>query len=184
MLFFVPIPLLPVQLLWLNLVTNGIQHIALGLEKAEPGVLKRKARDPKEPIFNKIMISRVLVGGLYMGVNAFAVFYTLLQFGYEEDMARNITLLLMVLFENVHVFNSRSETSSIFKIDHSKNRFLWVSIIIAQGVHIASMHIPFMQSVLNVQPVNLEMWSMLLVVAIGLMAVMELEKFIRKKLHG
>jgi len=98
MLFFVPIPLLPIQLLWLNLVTNGIQDVALGFEKAEPGVLRRKARDPKEPIFNKIMISRVVVGGLYMGISAFALFYTLINLGYAEDMARNITLLLMVLF--------------------------------------------------------------------------------------
>jgi calcium-translocating P-type ATPase len=184
MLFFIPIPLLPVQLLWLNLVTNGIQHIALGLEKAEPGILKRKPRSPKEPIFNKIMISRVVVGGLYMGISAFALFYTLLSFGYTEDSARNATLLLMVLFENVHVVNSRSETSSIFKIDYMKNRFLWVSIIAAQGIHIISMHSPFMQSVLNVQPVNLEMWGRLLFIALTLMVVMELEKYFRKKMKS
>jgi len=182
MLFFVPIPLLPVQLLWLNLVTNGIQDVALGVEKAEPDVLECKARNPKEPIFNSVMISRVVVGGLYMGVSAFAVFYTLLNFGYEEDMARNITLLLMVLFENVHVFNSRTERYSIFKIEHSKNRFLWMSVFVAQGVHVFSMHNPFMQSVLNVQPVSAEMWAILLVIAIMLMGVMEIEKLIRKKL--
>jgi calcium-translocating P-type ATPase len=182
MIFFTPIPLLPVQLLWLNLVTNGIQDVALGLEKAEPGVLKRKARDPKEPIFNKIMISRVVVGGLYMGISAFAVFYTLLEFGYEKDSARNITLLLMVLFENVHVFNSRTENHSIFKIDHSKNMFLWMSVIVAQLVHVASMYNPFMQSVLNVQPVDLKVWVSLFVVALVLMVIMEMEKFIRTKI--
>ncbi len=184
MLFFIPIPLLPVQLLWLNLVTNGIQHIALGLEKAEPGVLQRKARDPKEPIFNPIMISRIIVGGLYMGVAAFSVFYTLLQFGYEEESARNITLLLMVLFENVHVFNSRSEKHSIFKIDYTKNMFLWLCVIFAQGIHIASMYIPFMQNVLNIQPVDLKTWSILLAIALVLMAVMEIEKIVRNKLSG
>ena len=155
--------------------------MALGFEKAEPGVLNRKARDPKERIFNKLMISRVVVGGLYMGISAFALFYTLLEYGYEEDMARNITLLLMVLFENVHVFNSRTENHSIFKINHAKNRFLWMSVIIAQGVHIASMYSSSMQSVLNVQPVSLEMWSTLLFIALTLMAVMELEKFFRTK---
>jgi calcium-translocating P-type ATPase len=182
MMFFTPIPLLPVQLLWLNLVTNGIQDVALGLEKAEPGVLKRKARDPKEPIFNKIMISRVIVGGLYMGISAFALFYTLLEFGYKEDIARNITLLLMVLFENVHVFNSRTENHSIFKIDHSKNMFLWMSVIVAQLIHVASMYNPFMQSVLNVQPVDLKVWVSLFVVALVLMVIMELEKLIRTKI--
>jgi len=165
--------------------SKGFRNIALAYKESDENDL---AKDNYvflgfAAIFNKIMISRVFVGGLYMGVNAFAVFYTLLQFGYEEDMARNITLLLMVLFENVYVLNSRSETNSIFKIDHSKNRFLWVSIIIAQGVHIASTHIPFMQSVVNIQSVNLEMWSMLLAIAVGLMGVMEIEKLIRKKLH-
>jgi len=183
MLFFVPIPLLPVQLLWLNLVTNGIQHIALGVEKAEPGVLQRKARDPKEPIFNSIMISRVIVGGLYMGISAFVVFYTLLQYGYEEDSARNITLLLMVLFENVHVFNSRSEKHSIFKIDYTKNIFLWICVIVAQGIHIVSMYVPFMQKLLNIQPVDAKTWLILLAVALVLMVVMEIEKIIRKKYY-
>lgn len=182
LLFFVPIPLLAVQLLWLNLVTNGIQHIALGIEKAEPGVLKRKARSPKEAIFNPIMISRVIVGGLYMGVTAFALFYTLLNLGYDEDYARNATLLLMVLFENVHVVNSRSETHSLFNINHRKNIFLWISIIIAQAIHIGSMYIPFMSSLLNIQPVKIEMWGFLLLIALILIAVMEIEKLVRKRI--
>lgn len=181
MLFFTPIPLLPVQLLWLNLVTNGIQDVALGFERAEPGVLERKARDPKEPIFNAVMISRVVVGGLYMGISAFAVFYTLLSYGYTEDMARNITLFLMVLFENVHVFNSRTEKHSIFKIDHRKNKFLWMSVIAAQGLHLISMYTPFMQNILDIKPIDAEIWLILLVIALALIAVMEFEKILRKK---
>ena len=184
MLFFVPVPLLPVQLLWLNLVTNGIQHIALGMEKAEPGVLKRKARDPKEAIFNPVMISRVVVGGLYMGIVAFSLFYTLLSFGYDESYARNATLLLMVLFENVHVVNSRSENNSLFKINHKKNMFLWISLITAQAIHIISMYIPFMSSLLNIQPVSFEMWISLLLIALVLVVVMEVEKIIRKKVFS
>ena len=181
MLFFIPIPLLPVQLLWLNLVTNGIQHIALGLEKAEPGVLQRKARNPKEPIFNKIMISRVITGGMFMGVTAFAIFYTLLSFGYGEEYSRNATLLLMVLFENVHVVNYRSETHSLFKINHRKNMFLWISLIMAQAIHIGSMYIPFMSSLLDIQPVSFKMWISLLLIALLLTVIMEFEKLIRTK---
>ncbi len=181
MLFFIPIPLLPVQILWLNLVANGFQDMALGVEKAEPGVLKRKARDTKEPIFNRAMLSRVVVGGFYMGICAFALFYTLLEMGYSEDMARNITLLLMVLFENVSTFNSRSENNSIFKINHFQNKFLWISVIAAQGVHIISMYNPFMQSILSISPVSLDVWVALLCLALTLVAVMEAEKFFRKR---
>lgn len=179
-LFFTPIPLLPVQILWLNLVANGIQDMALGVEKAEPGILKREPRDPKELIFDKTMLRRVIVGGVYMGVCAFAFFYTLLQFGYEVEAARNITLLLMVLFENVHTFNSRSENNSIFKIDHSKNMLLWISVLSAQAIHIICMYNPYMQSILSIEPVSLEMWSTLFLLSLTLVAVMEAEKFFRK----
>ncbi|MBW6488355.1 cation-transporting P-type ATPase [Sulfurimonas sp.] len=183
-IFFLPIPLLPVQLLWLNLVANGFQDVALAVEGAESEVLKRKPRNPKESIFNKIMISRVAVGGLYMGISAFIVFYTMLEFGYEEESARNITLLLMVLLVNVHTFNSRSENSSIFKINHARNIFLWISVIAAQGVHMISMYTPFMQSLLSIEPVDLKMWATLLLIALVLGVVMELEKFFRKKLSS
>lgn len=182
MLFFLPIALLPVQLLWLNLVTNGIQHIALSMDDPEPNVLKRKPRPPKEPIFNLKMIRRVVVGGLYMGVTAFLLFFMLLDMGYEESNARNIVLLLMVLFENVHVFNSRSERHSIFSINHLKNKFLLISVISAQMVHIMSMQIPFMQELLDLHPVSLSMWFILLGIALILIVVMELEKvYFRKK---
>ena len=126
------------------------------------------------------MIQRVVVGGLYMGIMAFIVFYTLLQWGYTEESARNITLLLMVLFENVHVFNSRSETHSIFKVQHDKNKFLILCVIATQVVHIACMYIPFMQDVLNVQPVDFTVWISLLAIAIVLIGVMEIEKLTRK----
>ena len=181
MLFFVPIPLLPVQLLWLNLVTNGIQDVALGLEQGEPGVLKRHPRDPKEPIFNAVMISRVITGGLYMGIAAFSVFYWVLSMGYSEDSARNITLLLMVLFENVHVFNSRSEKHSIFKIEHRKNILLLFSVFFTQTMHIASLYIPFMQELLHLEPVSMKEWSILMLIALGLVVVMEIEKKIAKR---
>lgn len=181
MLFFMPIPLLPVQLLWLNLVTNGIQDVSLGLERGEPGVLKRRPRDPKEPIFNSAMISRVLTGGLYMGISAFAVFYWVLSLGYSEDSARNITLLLMVLFENVHVFNSRSEKNSIFKIEHMQNRLLLFSVLFTQFIHIASLYTPFMQNLLNLEPVSLREWGTLLIIALGLIIVMEIEKKLAKR---
>ncbi len=181
MVFLLPVPLLPVQLLWLNLVTNGIQDVALGLERGEPDVLKRHPRDPKERIFNTTMISRVVTGGLYMGVMAFGVFYWVLSLGYEEAAARNITLLLMVLFENVHVFNSRSEKHSIFVIEHRRNLLLLLSVLFTQIIHMASLYIPFMQEILQLQPVSFKEWSVLLLIALGLVVVMEVEKKLAKR---
>ena len=182
MIFFLPVALFPVQLLWLNLVTNGIQHISLTLE-AEDDILLRKPRSPKEPIFNRKMIRRVVMGGLYMGISAFILFSILLDMGYSEESSRNIVLLLLVLFENVHVFNSRSEINSIFSINHLKNKFLLISVIAAQSIHILCMHIPFMQELLHIEPVTISMWMTLLGIALVLIIVMEMEKLLFPSKH-
>ncbi|MEA3419839.1 MAG: HAD-IC family P-type ATPase [Campylobacterota bacterium] len=176
-----PLPLLPVQLLWLNLVTNGIQDVMLGLEKAEPGLLKRKPRAPKEPIFNRLMLRRILVGGLYIGLVSFLLFYFLLQGGESVESARNITLLMMVLFENVHVFNSRTENNFLYKMRYKNSEALIIIVIFTQLLHIACMHIPFMQKVLSIQPVSFNAWLLLAAVAIGLVAVMESDKWLMIK---
>jgi len=181
-----PLPLLPVQLLWLNLATNGIQDVILGLEKAEPGLLKKKPRSPKEPIFNRLMLRRIVVGGLYIGLVSFVLFYFLLQGGESVESARNIILLLMVLFENVHVFNSRTEINYLHKMSYINSVPLISLVIFTQLLHIASMHIPFMQNVLSTQPVSLDTWLELTIIAIGLVLVMEADKWLmfRKKLSS
>ena len=176
-----PLPLLPVQLLWLNLVTNGIQDVMLGLEKAEPGLLKKKPRSPKEPIFNRLMLRRIIVAGLYIGIVAFVLFYFLLEQGHSEESARNITLLLMVLFENVHVFNSRTEYNFLHKVGYKSSSMLIILVIFTQLLHIACMHIPFMQNVLSTQPVSFDIWLELAFIALGLVLIMEADKWFMLK---
>jgi magnesium-transporting ATPase (P-type) len=116
-----PLPLLAVHLLWLNLVTNGIQDVALAFEPGEGDELKRPPRPPHESIFNRIMIERVVISALTIGIVAFLLYQWLLNQGYTMEEARNGTLLLMVLFENIHVFNSRSETRSAFRHNPLRN---------------------------------------------------------------
>jgi calcium-translocating P-type ATPase len=176
-----PLPLLPVQLLWLNLVTNGIQDVMLGLEKAEPGLLHRKPRPPKEPIFNTLMLRRIIVGGLYIGLVSFVLFYFLLQSGESIESARNIVLLLMVLFENVHVFNARSEINYLHRITYKSSKLLIYLVIFTQLMHISCMHIPFMQNVLSTKPITFDLWLKLAVIAIGLVIVMEADKWLMKR---
>jgi len=175
-----PLPLLAVQLLWLNLVTNGIQDVALAFEGGEPGVMKKKPRPPSETIINRLMAEETLVSGLYMGVSAFVVWYFLIGAGVDETAARNLVLLLMVLLENAHVFNCRSESVSAFRIPISRNYFVIIAVIAAQGIHILSMYIPFMQDVLGVAPVTFEEWLFFLGIALLLIAVMETYKFLGK----
>jgi magnesium-transporting ATPase (P-type) len=178
-----PLPLTAVQLLWLNLVTNGIQDVALAFEKAEGDELARPPRSPGEAIFNRLMVERVLLSALAIGTLAFLIFQWLLATGYSLDEARNGTLLLMVLFENVQVFNSRSETRSAFRHNLLSNPLLLFGTAAAQLVHISAMYTPWLREVLGVQPVGLAHWSQLLGIAMSLLLVMELHKLGWKRLH-
>lgn len=171
-----PLPLMPLQLLWLNLVTNGIQDIALVFEPKEGHELQQPPRKPNEAIFNRLMLERVIVNAVVMGCSAFAVFYWQISQGVQEDSARNITLLLMVLFENVHVFNSRSETISIFRQKFFGNPLLLFGMLTAQALHIAAMHMPGLSTILKLEPVTLALWGQLLLIALVLIVVDELHK--------
>ncbi|MFZ4386431.1 MAG: cation-translocating P-type ATPase, partial [Chloroflexota bacterium] len=91
-----PVPLLPVQLLWLNLVTNGIQGVALAFEPGEGDSLRRKPRPPGEPVFNRLMTERMLVAVLVAGCGGFLVYDLTLRSGWVVEDARNLLLLTMV----------------------------------------------------------------------------------------
>ncbi len=178
--FDTALPLTPVQLLWLNLVTNGIQDVALAFEKGEPDVLDRRPRAPNERIFNRLMIEEVVLSGLYMGFVAFGLFYVLTEvMGLDTFTARNLLLLLMVLFENVHAFNVRSETRSAFRIPLSNNWLLVGAVVVAQSVHIASMFIPGWRDVLGIEPVSVTTWLILLTITLTKFAVVEAYKSLR-----
>jgi magnesium-transporting ATPase (P-type) len=177
-----PLPLFAVQLLWLNLVTNGIQDVALAFEPAEGDELRRPPRSPREPIFNRIMVERVVLSALVMGVLAFLAFRWQILSGYTLDEARNGTLLLMVLFENVHVFNCRSETRSAFRHNPLRNPVLLFGTIAAQLVHIGAMYTPGLREVLRIQPVSFEHWLQLLGLALLLLLVMETQKAVKRRL--
>ena len=171
-----PIPLLPVQLLWLNLVTNGIQDVTLAFEPGVGNVLERKPRPPSEPIFNRLMIERTLVGAVTMGVVAFLLFQWLLAAGWEEYSARNALLLLMVLFENVHIFNSRSETRSAFALSPLRNPILMIGMVVAFSIHVAMLYLPWGNILLSTEPVSFDQWKVLIVLSLSVLVVMELHK--------
>ena len=178
-----PIPLLAVQLLWLNLVTNGIQDVALAFEGGEPGAMKRRPRGPDEKIFDPTMIQQTLVSGLAIGALAFGSWYWLIESRMmDEASARNFVLLLMVLLQNVHVFNCRSESQSAFRVPLRRNYILIFGVLAAQGIHIASMQIPFMQNLLGTEPVPPVQWLTALALALIVLLVMEVFKFIKKRI--
>lgn len=176
-----PLPLLAVQLLWLNLVTNGIQDVALAFEGGEPGAMKRPPRKPSEKIFNPLMINQTITSGATMGFVVFGLWYFLNNYTQmEETHARDLVLLLMVFMQNFHVFNARSERVSAFKVPLKRNFILVIGVLAAQGIHILSMQIPFMQNILRIEPITFTEWLYILALAVPIIMVMEVFKFFKK----
>lgn len=178
------LPLLPVQLLWLNLVTNGIQGVAIAFEPGEGDTLQRTPRPPGEPIFNQLMIERMVVSVLVMGGLGFGVFAWMLQQGWSEPQARNVLLLLMVLFENFHIGNCRSETKSAFSISPLRSPILLLGAISAFLIHVIAMQVPWLQGVLGTEPVTLQTWGVVVLVAILVIPALELHKWIWAMRHN
>ncbi|MEL6248177.1 MAG: HAD-IC family P-type ATPase [Cyanobacteria bacterium J06627_15] len=174
-----PLPLLPVQILWLNLVTNGIQDVTLAFEPGEDDARRRRPRSPREPIFNRLMIERTLLAALLMGIVGFITYDWLLKAGESVSAARNSLLLLMVLFEIIHIGNCRSESQSALQMSPLRSPILLVGTIIAFLVHIVMMYLPLGQTLLAITPVSLQTWAVLTVLSLTVLVPIELHKLVR-----
>jgi magnesium-transporting ATPase (P-type) len=176
LLFGSPIPLLPVQLLWLNLVTNGIQDVALAFEPGIGDEGRSPPRPPREPIFNRLMIERTIVAAVFMGIVGFSLFRWCLAAGWTETAARNALLMLMVLFENVHLFNCRSETRSAFLMSPLRSPVLMLGIVAAFSIHVSMTYLPVGNRLLSTEIIAGDLWLVLLALSVPILAVMELHK--------
>jgi magnesium-transporting ATPase (P-type) len=176
-----PLPLSAVQLLWLNLVTNGIQDVALAFEAPEEGALDRPPRPPRQGIFDRVMLERTLVAGFVFGGLGLACWYAWLARGLSVEAARNLLVQLFVLFEIFHIGNARSETRSLFTLSPLRNPFLLVGTLAALGVHLAALYSPFFQDLLGIAPIDLRTWLELAALASVIVVVMEVHKAWRRR---
>lgn len=176
-----PAPMVAVQILWLNLVTNGIQDVALAFEGGEKGVMKLPPRQPSEGMFNRKMIEQVMVGGLTMGGVCLGLWIYLIDFaGYPEDLARTLVFTLLVLMQFYHVQNCRSEFRSAFRVPMKNNPILMYGMALAFLIHVAVVNVPFMQNLLRVTALPLHYWFVLGGIAAVVFVVMEIYKFVRR----
>ena len=108
-----PVPLIAIQLLWLNVVTDGIQDFALSFEKPEKDIMKEPPRNPEESLFDKVLLQEILISGITIGLIVFGVWYYLINIiNMETEIARGYVVVLMVIIQNIHAFNCRSEKNS------------------------------------------------------------------------
>ncbi|RYD92119.1 MAG: ATPase, partial [Sphingobacteriales bacterium] len=178
----ISLPFLAVQLLWLNLVTNGIQDIALAFEKGDKDVMKKPPRKPGESIFDKLMNTQIIISGVVIAGIVFGVWYHLIyNLNYNEKHARTVVMMLMVLLQNFHVLNCRSETRSLFSMPLKNNYMLIGGIVLAQLAHISASYIPGLNTTLNLEPITFNEWILLLPTAVTVLLVMEVFKWIWRR---
>ena len=176
-LFDLPMPLVAVQLLWLNIVTDGLQDLALSFEKEK--LLDRKSSNN---IFDKQMIEQIVVSGLFMGIISFIVFAILIKkFDMQVSTARGYVMALVVFMQNMHVLNCRSEYLSVFNNPIKNNVFVLFSIISAIILQIIVMEVDMFSMFLQTTSIPFVHLIFLFLASLPILLIMEMYKEIKKK---
>lgn len=180
-LFHYPMPLVAIQLLWLNIVTDGLQDFALSFEKEEKGIMEEKPRNPKESIFNKDLFMEVFLAGMTMGMIVFFTWIYLVSF-VDMDIvsARGYIMTLMVFMQNMHVLNCRSEKNSIFQISFFSNPLILFSIFFSIFLQIIVCEVPVFSLFLKTSSIPIFHMILLFLLSFLIIFVMEIYKKIKK----
>lgn len=181
-LFDLPMPLVAIQLLWLNVITDGIQDFSLSFEKSEDSIMKEKPRDPKEPLFDKSLQKEIMFSSLYIGVLVFIIWVYLLNIlDMNLELARGYIMAFMVFIQNIHVFNCRSEKKSAFDISVKSNYLVLIGVVSCILLQIIIMEIPLLAKFLQTSSVPFIHLIILFIVATSVLLVVEIYKRIRYK---
>lgn len=178
-----PLILLPAQILWINLITDGVTAVALGLEPADRDVMKKKPRDADEPILDRAGFITILLIGSYIGFGALWLFHHTLAQGGQDALLRAQTLAFtgIIIMEKMNVFNFRSLGNPLHVIGFFSNPWVllaWTSMLLLQ---IAAVYTPIMQSALHTASLSLYDWGLIFALAAPVFIVVETYKLIKWK---
>ena len=168
-------PLLAIQLLWINLVTDSFPAIALGLDPAEKNIMKKKPRNAKKSLFADGLWTQIITEGLMLGILTLLAFYI----GYSKfglEVGRTMAFVSLGMLELVHVFNIRSE-GSIFKIDLFSNKYLIGAFLLGAVLQISVVVVPQFASIFEVQNLTKEQWLYTAIISIMPIFIMEFQKW-------
>ena len=175
-----PIPYVAAQLLWINLVTNGLQDVALAFEPGEKDIIKRKPRSPREGIMSGLLFQRSVIVGVLISLGIVFNFRDALSQGASIEHARTIAMTTMVFFQFFQAWNSRSEMRSVFRISPFSNPFLFYSMVAALLAQIAVIYVPALQWVFRTDALSGMEWLRIIAVAISVIVAVEIDKLVRR----
>lgn len=175
-------PLVAIQLLSINLITDAFPAFALGMEKEEAGIMDRKPRDPSEPIVNGKMTVAVIVQSLALALGTLGSF----AYGFfvhdDLDVARTACFLTLVLGELLRAYSARSENTFVFKMKVFENGYLNKCVLLSMVFMFASIYVPFLNPVFSTVPLTFDEMSVALILAFIPMLGGEMAKFITRKM--
>ncbi|HXD42456.1 MAG TPA: calcium-translocating P-type ATPase, SERCA-type [Ramlibacter sp.] len=177
MLFGMPIPLRPVQLLWLNLVSDGAPALALGLEKGDPDIMKQPPRAPKEHVINREMAIGIGVIAVVDALAILTVFFLALQrYPGHVEAAQTIAFVTLCCSELLRAFTARSEHHSIVSIGFMSNRWMVWAVAVSFALVLLVVYVPFFRPFFDTVPLGLDDWMLMLPFFLASPLAMELLK--------
>ena len=177
------LPLVAIQLLWINIVTDGLQDIALSFEKGSSDIMDIPPRSTKESLFSKDLMMEVLFFGFTISLMIFIVWKYLMDRDTNLLVARSIIMLLMTLIQNLHVLNCRSEKNSVFATSLLSNPLVIVTIIGSILLQVTIINIPSLSKFLKIAHISFSTIGMTFVFALFIIVIAEVYKLIYRKVN-
>ena len=176
------LPILPLQILWINMTTALLLGLMLAFEPKEAGIMKRPPREPTTPILTQTLITRILLVSLLLVIGAFGLFkLELMLQGNNEALARTVAVNIFVFGEMFYLFNCRSTIHPFWKLGVWSNKFLWVGITLMTVLQILYTYSPPLNRVFQSAPLGLMEWFFILLNSLVIFIIVEIEKKIRRR---
>lgn len=179
--------LLPLQILWINLVTDGLPALALGVDPGSPRVMERKPRSAEESILTRRRQLQVLWQGALITVGALGMYVGVRAGWVVVDSPGHLQTMLfttLVLTQLMHAFNFRSQTRSVFNLGTLRNRWLNLAFVSSFSLHLLVIYVPFMQRVFKTQPLGAHDWLDVIVAAIVPIVLIDITKLLVARRTG
>jgi len=169
-------PLTPIQILWMNLITDGAPALALGVEPPERGIMKRRPRRPEEGILSGPTAINILWQGALIGLLSLTAYWLALQRGRTLTEAHTIAFVTMALSQLVHSFNVRSQTQSLFALGLTSNTSLVYAFFLSLGLQLAVIFLPFLQDIFGTTYLRPGDWGLILGLCLVPLVAVEVAK--------
>ncbi|MGM0385133.1 MAG: HAD-IC family P-type ATPase, partial [Actinomycetota bacterium] len=175
------LPILPVQILWINMTTAVLLGLMLAFEPNEAGIMSRPPRDPASPLFSSALVVRILLVSTLMVAGAWWVFGQEVAAGDSVHQARTAAMNLFVVVEAFYLFSCRSLTHSAASIGFFSNRWLVVGVAAQAVLQVAITYLPVMNTVFSTAPIGLATWLRILTVGVVVSVVVAVDKGLRRR---